>query len=562
MQLRTGFLETKVARRIFLLFLACALVPIAAAGAVGYHHVRGELLDQGRERLRGTSKTLGMVAFHRIDHLETVLATVAVEVRAGAVDRGAGLRLALESASRSRPTFDGLALAGTPGAGRAWGGEVAVPTTLASSDAKRLREGEPVLVVQDTEGDAARVLLGRAVDPPDPEEGVVWGAVDASALWQEEALPTGGTLCVLGPDGGTVRCPGGPPADLREALEARAVGGGTADLRWEGEDGERLAGVWSLFLRGRFGADPWTVTVSQPVQGVAAPLADFRRSFLLVLALTLIVVLYASNVQIRRSLVPLRKLRDGTRRVARGEFGRPVDVDSGDEFEELADSFNEMTREIARLLGELDDLAWGALLALARTVDAKSTWTAGHSERVTRMSVALGRELGLDEEELAVVARGTLIHDLGKVAVPSSILDKPGPLTGEEWAEMKRHPEVGARILEPIPGYDDILAVVRQHHERWDGRGYPDGRAGEEIDPLARLVAVADAFDAMTSDRPYREGVSVERALEIVREEAGAQFEPRSAEAFVALVKREGDVAATVSVSELEELASGGGDAG
>ncbi|HKK08088.1 MAG TPA: HD domain-containing phosphohydrolase, partial [Gemmatimonadota bacterium] len=132
------------------------------------------------------------------------------------------------------------------------------------------------------------------------------------------------------------------------------------------------------------------------------------------------------------------------------------------------------------------------------------------------------------------------LHDVGKIAVPAEILDKPATLSGEEWDLMRSHAAVGARILEPIAAYADVLPIVRHHHERYDGGGYPDGLAGEAIPLLARVLAVVDSFDAMTSRRPYREAMTVERAVAILRENAGTQFDGRVVGAFVALVERNG----------------------
>jgi HAMP domain-containing protein len=191
----------------------------------------------------------------------------------------------------------------------------------------------------------------------------------------------------------------------------------------------------------------------------------------------------------------------------------------------------------ARLLEELTALNWGALKALARTVDAKSPWTAGHSERVTANALRTGRALRLSPEELGNLHRGGLLHDIGKIGVPTYILDKPGKLTPGEWRTIREHPSMGARIIEPIAPYGPILPVILQHHERFDGKGYPDGLAGNAISLSARILAVADAYDAMVSDRPYRKAMTREQAIHIIREEAGRQFDPDVAAAFLDLLE-------------------------
>ncbi|MBI4775258.1 MAG: HD domain-containing protein [Deltaproteobacteria bacterium] len=193
----------------------------------------------------------------------------------------------------------------------------------------------------------------------------------------------------------------------------------------------------------------------------------------------------------------------------------------------------------ARLVEALENLNWGTLTALARTVDAKSPWTAGHSERVTRLSLAIGGSLGMKEEELDILQQAGLLHDIGKIGVPAAILDKPGPLTNEEFARIKEHPSKGGRILEPVAAYAEVIPAVLQHHERFDGHGYPAGLAGGDIVPAARVLAVADAFDAMTSDRPYRPGMDKSAAVRIIEEEAGKQFDPEVVGAFCAVMKED-----------------------
>jgi putative nucleotidyltransferase with HDIG domain len=191
----------------------------------------------------------------------------------------------------------------------------------------------------------------------------------------------------------------------------------------------------------------------------------------------------------------------------------------------------------ADLIQALDRLNVGTLSALARTVDAKSPWTAGHSQRVTEMAVAIGRALGVSASDLDTLARGGLLHDIGKIAVPTSILNKPGPMTKEEFALMREHPRTGARILEPIAEYVHLIPIVLQHHEWFDGRGYPLGLSGESIDPNARIVAVADVFDALTSERPYRGALSREQAVAIICAGKGTQFDPRVVNAFLTMLE-------------------------
>jgi putative nucleotidyltransferase with HDIG domain len=192
----------------------------------------------------------------------------------------------------------------------------------------------------------------------------------------------------------------------------------------------------------------------------------------------------------------------------------------------------------AQLVTDLEDMSWGTIRAMARAVDAKSPWTAGHSERVTVLAIALGRQLGLSEAELLLIERGGLLHDLGKIGVPAAVLDYPGGLSDEQFGIMKRHPVIGAEILEPIVAFRPILPLVRSHHERWDGSGYPDGLAGTDIHPLARILAVADVFDAMVSERPYRGAMDVQLVHSIICEGVGTGFDPEPVAALTAVLER------------------------
>jgi putative nucleotidyltransferase with HDIG domain len=187
----------------------------------------------------------------------------------------------------------------------------------------------------------------------------------------------------------------------------------------------------------------------------------------------------------------------------------------------------------AMLVTDLNQSHWGALHALARAVDAKSPWTAGHSERVAQNALQIGRALGLGEAELNHLHRGALLHDLGKIGVPAAILDKNGRLTDDEFAKIKAHPTIGARILEPIVEFKEVTPLVSQHHERYDGKGYPLRLDGENIDWGARILAVADVYDALLSDRPYRKGWPEKKVLAVIEQGAGSQFDPNVVTVFL-----------------------------
>jgi putative two-component system response regulator len=192
----------------------------------------------------------------------------------------------------------------------------------------------------------------------------------------------------------------------------------------------------------------------------------------------------------------------------------------------LEDRVAEQARQIEGLLVD-------ALRSLAAAIEARDDYTGGHVERVARYAAATGRELGLSGDELHALWVGAMLHDVGKIGVPDAVLRKPASLTPEEYEQMKRHPEIGARIMEGSsflrPGYTAVL----HHQERWDGAGYPFGLAGEAISLHGRIVAVVDTYDAMVSSRPYRSPASTEQAIAELRLHAGTQFYPRVVEAFI-----------------------------
>ncbi|MGH2461371.1 MAG: HD-GYP domain-containing protein [Chloroflexota bacterium] len=179
---------------------------------------------------------------------------------------------------------------------------------------------------------------------------------------------------------------------------------------------------------------------------------------------------------------------------------------------------------------------------LAAAVEARDTYTGGHLERVTRYSLAIARDLGWTGERLNEAEMGAILHDIGKIAIRDSILRKDGALSPEEWEHMKTHPVIGAQILRGISFLDPVVPYVRHHHERFDGRGYPDRLAGEAIPIGGRLIAVADTFDAMTSTRPYRPALSAEVALAELRTASGSQLDPSVVDAFIRAYRR-GEIA-------------------
>jgi putative nucleotidyltransferase with HDIG domain len=690
------FLTSKVARRIFALFIVCALVPIVALAVVSFGQVNRQLYEQGQERLDVAVRTVGQGIAERLLLLEA-------ELR---ITGGRGALAATDASGDGDNPFAAAhftALVQRDGATLTlFFGDVPILPALTAADYQHLASERTLLTAEPRSGQPPLVVLTRAVDPSDPTGGVLSAVVNPRFLWAggADTLPRYNDLCVFNHAGAVLFCTRPSDGALPDAVRAQVAAGGSGAFEWNLDSEEQLASYWSLPLDYQFGVPQWTLMLSEAKAEVLAPIAAFRRLFPLVVLISLWVVLLLSIGQIRRSLDPLERLRAGTQRLADRQFDSRVEIDSGDEFEELADSFNKMAGRLgkqfqalatiaeidrtilssldiakivdtvlrhttdlvacdgvsvtlmaadqqkvprtyvllagadkkawvettyfnadelrafsarpevmelgpedgapsylaplarvgchtflvlpmwiagepagaialgftgaaaaneedllqarqladqvavalanARLVEDLDALNWGALTALARTVDAKSPWTAGHSERVTSMGLKIGGMMGLRPDQIDVLHRGGLLHDIGKIGVPAAILDKPAKLTEEEYAVMKKHPEIGANILQPIAAYADVIPIVREHHERWDGSGYPNGLAGTQIHLYARVFAVADVYDALISDRPYRRGLPVDSVICTIAAGDGTEFDPDVVRAFLDVMTEEG----------------------
>jgi putative nucleotidyltransferase with HDIG domain len=242
----------------------------------------------------------------------------------------------------------------------------------------------------------------------------------------------------------------------------------------------------------------------------------------------------------RRLSRPIAQLAESTRAVTEGQYGTSVEVTGTAEIADLSENFNRMSESIKdafekvqRAARENQELFLSSIRALAAAIDAKDPYTRGHSERVARYSSAIAKEMGLSAEDVRRARLSALLHDVGKIGVDDRIIRKPTALTDEEFELMKAHPVKGAAIMETIPQLADIIPGMKYHHEKWEGGGYPEGLKGEQIPMQARIVAVADAFDAMTTTRPYQKAMEVTYVLERLREMANKRFDASVIEALV-----------------------------
>ena len=255
-----------------------------------------------------------------------------------------------------------------------------------------------------------------------------------------------------------------------------------------------------------------------------------------------------SSVILSSSLTkPIKELSSGVKELKRGQTSRPLRVFSGDELGRLTADFNEMsgliTRQRDRLAEnaqELEEAYVSTIRVVAAAIDARDSYTLGHSTRLSELAIAMARTLGWGKGELEEIETACLFHDVGKIKIPDAILHKTGKLDPPEWEEMKKHVEYGAEILDKAPSLRRFIPAVRHHHEWYDGSGYPDGLCGEAIPRVAAVISLVDAFDAMTSDRPYRKAMSREEALDMIRARAGTQFSPELTRVFLGLVEKTG----------------------
>jgi len=705
MKFEGTFLRSKVAIRIFVLFVCCALLPISVLAVLSFSHVTRQLSEQTQKRLHQAGKDVGGSIAERLYFLDGEMKMVASKL---STKSNPTFRTPVEGISEHlKKRFQGLIIVADASEPLHLFGQIQNVPELTPEQKKHILSGGSLLFSEYHPDLSSHIFMSMVIDPQNPRRGILVGEINPNYLWdieKQSTFPSMTELCVLDQSNNILFSSLTSPVSLPKQVLENMTHSVFGQFEWVNEKKEYLASYRSIFLQPAFFTPKWTVVLSESKSDVLAPMANFKKIFPLVILMSLWVVLLLSVIQIRRSMVPLEKLQEGTRRIAAKDFDSRVIIKSGDEFEELGASFNTMASQLGRqfnalntlaeidrailssldtekivdvvlnrmhdvfpcdsvsvtlldfnakkankmtariyfekekpntetlletidltpieqqeltdnpesifveveeappnylaplvrqgirsflvlpiilkqvvlsgimtlgyikppvniqedllqarrlanqmavalsnanLMKELDQLNWGTLTALARAIDAKSPWTAGHSERVTSYSLKIGRVLGLSQEEIDTLRRGGLLHDLGKIGVPAEILDKPGKLTEEEEQIMRQHTQLGARILEPISAYAEVIPMVLQHHERADGNGYPNGIPKKIICLGARIFGVADSFDAMTADRPYRKAMSRERAIEIIKEESGKQFDPDIVKAFLEVMAQE-----------------------
>ena len=289
----------------------------------------------------------------------------------------------------------------------------------------------------------------------------------------------------------------------------------------------------------------WAVVVQKPLRDAYRDVIEMQRTARLLALVAVLLSIVVSIFAARRITNPLHVLTQSSRALARGDFSQRVNLWSRTEIGELAHTFNTMSEELEHFVEDLKraaeenrELFMGSIQMLAGAVDEKDPYTRGHSDRVTRYSLLIAKEMNQPESFLEILRVSAQLHDVGKIGIEDHILKKPGALTEEEFEVMKTHTTKGANILRPVTQLAEMLPGIELHHEALDGRGYPYGLQGDQIPLLARVIAVADTFDALTTNRPYQQAHTPEQALQIIKNLAGKRLDPTAVAALLAVYAR------------------------
>ena len=706
MKLNTKIFSSKISRRIFSNFVFCALVPVGCLAILTFHKITTHLHDHTVNGLHHSVKTQAKTLVDILDSVnqELVLVNTVNDTHAGFELQGLDPRFR----SRFSKQLNSIAFFENPNKLQPFLGNLPIQSlNLTANDISHMLAGNPLMVELNVEKSKSLLLMIRHFRTEKANSIFVVGEINLNYLWAEDEinnLPLDTEFCVLDSSYRLLYSSQPSIAKVSELLGSEVQSSTSGHIEFDMTGKQYHASYSQMFLKPIYKIPHWTVILFKAKYDVFAPLAEFKRIFPLFIILALMVVLYLSILNIRKSLVPIESLKKGANRIAQRDFSQKVNVSSNDEFEELAISFNEMSdalnknfktllaraqidravlsaldgekiiqaalpgiadcltcqhygiilinpnlysknivfyrsmlqpesilkksveitaqdrlvlrqnddhffihnndslpdyipiepisqmqiflilpiwvkknlsavlwlaaegfehfatenvtlaRQIAdqvavalsnsNLIDELKEMHWGTLKALSRTVDAKSSWTAGHSQRVTDIALKIGSTLKLKPKELENLHRAALLHDIGKVGIPSSIIDKQSKLNDDEYGLMKKHPELGARIVKPINAFKEVIPIIEQHHERFDGKGYPSRLAADEIHQGARILSVADVYDSLLSDRPYRKRLMMGQVLEIIQKEAGKQFDPKIVRALLKVTKNDTEKAA------------------
>ena len=331
-----------------------------------------------------------------------------------------------------------------------------------------------------------------------------------------------------------------PTMEFSVTDEKNTAGANNDGKNKDGKNTVQMLGTYSPVM-----ALDWAVVVQKPRREAYRGVYEMQQTARMLALFAVFLSVGVSIIAARRITNPLEILTESSRALARGDFSQRVRLWSRTEIGELAETFNTMSDELERYVQDLKQAAeenralfMGSIQMLAGAVDEKDPYTRGHSDRVTRYSMLIGKEMELGSEFMEILQISAQLHDVGKIGIEDHILKKPGALTAEEFEVMKTHTTRGANILRPVHQLTEMLPGIELHHEALDGRGYPYGLQGDQIPMLARVIAVADTFDALTTNRPYQQAHSPEDALRIIQNLAGKRLDPAAVAALLAVYER------------------------
>lgn len=336
--------------------------------------------------------------------------------------------------------------------------------------------------------------------------------------------------------------PGAKPGEAYDAGRfsqmLKAFDSPTADLKLEKDEwGTTLSGYAPI--RNAEGQAVAVLGVDMDASDVYQMEAQVRKKSLIFLLIGIVVAIALGLLISSRVLGPIRKLKTGIEYINEGHLHHQVRVIGDDEIAQLAKSFNQMAQGLHDSRQKLLNYFYDAVKVLVMLLEARDHYTLGHSESVAYYSEKIALRLGIDPKSIDFFKRVVLLHDIGKVGVRDNVLLKAGKLDQNEWEVIRLHPVLGEQILKPILDDPIMLSVIRNHHERYDGKGYPDGLAKDQIPLLVSIVTVADSYDAMTSTRSYRQAMSKQDAIEQLIKNRGTQFHPDVVDVFIAILREE-----------------------
>jgi len=314
------------------------------------------------------------------------------------------------------------------------------------------------------------------------------------------------------------------PAKLQEAT-LLALKGDAGTLEYKDLNGNDIICAYSsVYLPGQ--SQNWAVITVENKTAAMATATNIIKKNGLISILFLIVAVLVTYYTSGRITAPILLMDQQIKKITQGQLYEPLKGNFGkNEMGRLSQSFEDMRSALGKLHTEREHMFLSTIGSLVIALESKDIYTHSHSVEVAEIAIEMAAELGLSKQEQFRIEFAALLHDIGKIGIPDQVLHKQGSLTEEEWQIMQTHPAIGAKIIGTIPGMEDISIIIHNHHCRWDGKGYPSSIAGEDIPLGSRIIAIADAFQAMTSDRPYRKALSLQHAIDEITNSGGSQFD-------------------------------------